>query len=234
MASPWHLLVLHLFEHPDIPCSCWWEEVLAIMAKNFRSLILKKILSHRRERRRISSQNTFGDCMHILQKASELTKNNKSRLSCSLGTSITSRTKILSRNASCAGVPQDVMTWQKSPAHNQGKFSWQRKVKHYTCSHKRRRNKGLELARVLSTFCGSSTTVLLGKTLSMGFQAQHWHKNGHTSKLEMQEVHLKLKLSAVLNTHYNKGTRDKAHFQILQSVRQTLGRTSRMPHAAQY
>lgn len=128
MASPWHLLILHLFQHPDIPCSCWWEELSAIIAKNFRSLILEKILSHRRERRKTSSQNTSGNYAYPTEDVWVYKKPHKSRLSRSLGTSTTSRKKILSRNASCAGVPWDVMTWHKSSAHNQGKFTQQSKT----------------------------------------------------------------------------------------------------------
>lgn len=70
------------------------------MANNFRSLILKRILSHGRETRKTLLQNTFDDCQHILQKMNELTTLHKSRLSCSLG--ITSRIKIQSKNVNCS------------------------------------------------------------------------------------------------------------------------------------
>jgi len=144
------------------------------MAKSFRSPILQKILSHRRERRKISSQNTTGDCIHILWKMRELTKSHRSRLSCSLGTGVTPRTKTLSRNAGCRELPP--MSWPDRSVLLTTKGSSPGKVKHYTYRQpQQRKEQGLRTdtcPQHLLSAPGNSTTALLGNILLLGFQAQ--------------------------------------------------------------
>lgn len=103
-------------------------------------------------------------------------------------------------------------------------------------------NKGLELVHVLSIFQKHLEAAPLY------FQRTYflWDSRLNTEltqewacfAIRNAESPLRLRFSAALNTHY-KGPEVKLilfhsfilnYFQILQSVRQLLGRTSRMPH----